>query len=118
MNMSIDHLSSDATILSELGLRLAHLRVQRNLTQAHLAKQAGISKPTLERIEAGRDAQLSTMIRLLRALDLLDALHLVIPPISVSPMSKLKTKGHIKKRASSPRKGSDITQTWSWQDDS
>ena len=33
---------TDAAVLTELGSRLARLRLQRNLTQAQLAREAGI----------------------------------------------------------------------------
>ena len=47
---------SDETLLKELGQRIARLRLERNLSQAQLAEQAGISKRTLERLEAGAAA--------------------------------------------------------------
>lgn len=43
----------DEAILKELGGRLAGVRLGRNLTQAALAEQAGVSKRTVERMEAG-----------------------------------------------------------------
>ena len=63
---------SDEALLQELGQRIARLRLERNLTQAQLADQAGISKRTLEHLEAGAAAaQLSLFLRVLRQLDLL-----------------------------------------------
>ena len=63
---------SDEALLQELGQRIARLRLERNLTQAQLAEQAGISKRTLEHLEAGAAAaQLSLFLRVLRQLDLL-----------------------------------------------
>jgi transcriptional regulator with XRE-family HTH domain len=56
-------LLTDKSILAELGGRLAQRRLELKLTQADLAEQAGVSKRTVERIEAGATTQMSTMIR-------------------------------------------------------
>ncbi|NTW69857.1 MAG: helix-turn-helix domain-containing protein, partial [Chlorobiaceae bacterium] len=64
--MKIEGLLSDEAILGELGKRLAQRRLELQLTQEMLAEQAGVSKRTVERVEAGATAQMSTMIRILR----------------------------------------------------
>ena len=51
--MKIAKQASDEAILSELGGRLTRVRLEQNLTQAQLAEQAGVSKRTVERLEAG-----------------------------------------------------------------
>ena len=51
--MKITKQATDEVILGELGGRLAKIRLDRNLTQAQLATQAGVSKRTVERLEAG-----------------------------------------------------------------
>ena len=58
-----------------------------NLSQAQLAEQAGISKRTLERLEAGAAAtQLSLFLWVLRQLDRLERLALLIAQqMGVSP---------------------------------
>jgi len=64
--MPIQRLMSDEALLQELGRRIARLRLERNLSQAQLAEQAGISKRTLEGLEAGAAAtQLSLFLRVL-----------------------------------------------------
>jgi transcriptional regulator with XRE-family HTH domain len=65
--MKIDNTLTDASVLRELGERLLKVRLDRNLTQAALAEQAGISKRTVERIESGEVAsQLSGFVRICR----------------------------------------------------
>ena len=56
--MKITKQATDEAVLSELGGRLAQVRLERNLTQAQLAEQAGVSKRTVERlgIRRGGDA--------------------------------------------------------------
>lgn len=44
--------------------------VDQQLTQADLGEQAGVSKSTVERVEIGASVQLTTVIRILRILDL------------------------------------------------
>ncbi len=93
----------EEVILSELGRALAERRIGKRLTQAELAKQAGIGKRTLERIEGGNSCQTSALIRVLRVLDLQDALSQLIPPSGPTPMGLLKLKKKERKRAPSQR---------------
>jgi len=92
-------------ILAELGGRLRRLRLQQNIRQADLARQAGVSARTVGNLESGADVQLSTVIRLLRALGRLDALEAFIPPPGISPMELLSAGGRQRERAR-PGKGS------------
>ena len=77
--MKITNQAVDALILRELGERLARVRLERNLTQAALAEQAGVSKRTVERMEAGGPTQLVNLVRVCRALNLLDRFETLIP---------------------------------------
>jgi len=117
--MEITEFLADEVVLVELGERFARYRLDRQLTQAEVAEQAGISKRTVERIEAGASAQLSSIIRLLRVLDLLSGLEILLPETEVSPMDLLKRKGKIRKRASSRRNPDQVkeSQPWSWDDE-
>lgn len=51
--MRIEPQLTDEAVLGELGERLAALRLSRNLTQRQLAKQAGVARSLVQRIEAG-----------------------------------------------------------------
>jgi DNA-binding XRE family transcriptional regulator len=77
--MKIDGLLTDEAILAELAGRLVQRRLELQLTQEMLAEQAGVSKRTVERVEAGTTTQMSTMIRILRVLELLDRLETLVP---------------------------------------
>jgi transcriptional regulator with XRE-family HTH domain len=99
--MPIHRLMSDAALLQELGQRIARLRLERNLSQAQLAEQAGISKRTLERLESGAAAtQLSLFLRVLRQLNLLERLDLLLPEPQPSPIALLERQEGQRKRAS------------------
>lgn len=112
--MQIDKLLSDDTILTELGQRFARRRVEYNLTQADLAHEAGVSKRTVERIEAGASAQMVSVIRICRVLDLLPALEGFIPEPAPRPMDMIKSSGKMRKRASSSRKTRRPDDQWTW----
>ena len=114
--MKISSLLTDDTILSEIGARITRRRLDRQLTQADLAEQAGIAKRTLERIEAGASAQMSSMIRLFRVLDLLPGLDNLVPETGPSPMDLLRRKGKIRQRASSVRHAKESDAAWTWDD--
>jgi transcriptional regulator with XRE-family HTH domain len=111
---------TDAAVLHELGSRLERRRIDASLTQADLAEQAGTSKRTIERIEAGHSTDFRLLLRTLRALRLFDELDRLVPDLPQSPMTLLKQKGHERKRVGRPRKdskprpGQPKSSTWKW----
>lgn len=110
---------SDRAVLRELGGRLARHRLNKNLTQAALAAQAGVSTPTVQRIEQGKSAQASSLIRVLRALRLFDHLDTLVPEPPVSPIQQVRLRGKVRQRASSPSSGiRERSPEWRWEDDS
>ena len=114
--MKIEKLNTTPTILAEIGQRIAHRRIEMRLTQAVAAERAGIGKRTLEAIEAGNDCQFSSLISLLRVLNLFEHLNQLVPEATISPMEMLKMQGKQRKRASSPK---TVTkkQPWKWKDE-
>lgn len=124
--MAFQTSSTDDAVLAELGARLARTRLDRNLTQAALARQAGISKRTLERLEAGSVAtQLSSLIRVCRTLGVLDRFDLLLPEPEPSPIAQLKLRGRIRRRAApsgsaipANRKSNPDVKPWRWGDES
>lgn len=95
---------------------MAAARLARDLTQAQLAQQAGLSKRTVERMEAGEVAtQLSSLIRVCRVLEFLDRFDQVIPEASTSPMSQLKRRAPTRQRASGSRHvAAAPRKKWAW----
>lgn len=118
--------TTDEALLIELGTRLAEARLEKNLTQAQLATQAGLSKRTVERLESGRaGTQLAAFIRVCRTLGLVERLEALIPESAPSPMTQLKLGGRKRRRAStaaaSPAAVNDPAPspgTWTWGDKS
>ena len=113
--MRIERLLTDEAVLDELGGRLARCRIELGLSQAKLAEQAGVSKRTVERIEAGATTQTVTLIRILRELQLLERMETLAPETGPRPMDLLKLKGKERKRA--PRRGGNPSvKPWQWSD--
>lgn len=106
---------SDSAALKELGGRIAQYRLNRNLTQAALAKEAGVSQRTLIRVEHGESTQTSNLIRILRVLHILENFESLIPEPAISPIQQLKLHGKSRKRAS-PGHKSGSKKPWSWGD--
>ncbi|MES3007858.1 MAG: helix-turn-helix domain-containing protein [Pseudomonadota bacterium] len=116
----ISSLMTDDAILLETGRRLARQRVDRQLTQSALAEQAGVSKRTVERIEAGESAQLASVIRVLRVLELLPGFDAMLPEIGPRPMDLLRLQGKARQRASSSHKAVEGVReepAWRWGDE-
>jgi putative transcriptional regulator len=118
--MQITSQLTDETVLQELGQRLAHTRLNRNMPQEALATAAGVSVPTVQRIERGDPTEIRSLIRVMRVLDLLESLDLAIPPPIPSPIEQLKLQGRNRQRASSrsSERGSTGLQPWRWGDES
>jgi transcriptional regulator with XRE-family HTH domain len=115
--MRISSHNTDEAILSEIGGRLARTRLERNLTQAQLAAEAGLAKVTIERMEHGEIAKLPSLIRVLRVLGLLDALDGLVPEPTPSPIERLKLQGKQRQRAGRSHDPDDTATPWTWGDE-
>jgi putative transcriptional regulator len=104
LTMAIDS-KTDDEILHEIGARLRAYRLQMNSTQAELADRAGVSRTTVRDAELGKDSQLSTLVKLLRALGRLGDLDAFLPAPSVSPIHLMKRQGKPRQRARKPADG-------------
>ena len=98
--MRIRQTSRTPAVLQELGHRIERLRLQRNQSLADLAEAAGVGTATLQRLETGRNANLKTVVQVLRALDRLGDLDNVIPDVEVSPFEISSARRTPRQRAS------------------
>jgi len=98
------HSLTNEAILEDLGRRLAQLRLARNLSQAEVARNAGVSVRTVQNAEAGHSCSLETFIRLLRALGELEGLASWLRDEGPGPIELADRKGRERRRAS-PRSG-------------
>ena len=83
MKLTNDH--SDDAVLKEIGNRITQYRLNQDKTQAALAQEAGVSSRTLIRVEHGYSIQGSSLIRILRALQLVENLDALIPGPAARP---------------------------------
>jgi transcriptional regulator with XRE-family HTH domain len=112
---------TDMAVLREIGSRLERRRIDAALTQAELAEEAGISKRTVERIEAGHSTDFVLLLRALRVLKLFEALDQFVPDSPQSPLMLLKSRGRTRKRVGHSRRPPDGTALqraapWKWRD--
>jgi transcriptional regulator with XRE-family HTH domain len=115
--MRFDEANSDSAILEELGARIARCRLNQNLTQEAFAELAGVSRPTVARLELGHSTTLSNLIRILRALNLVKNLDTLVPEPPISPIQQLKTKKQQRVRASRASAVAEKSAPWKWGDE-
>lgn len=89
---------TNKAIAAELGNRLEHLRLERNLTQQMLANEIGITTKSYRQLVAG-GGKLENMIAALRALNALEQLDNFLPAAPPSPLEQLKLRGKQRQRA-------------------
>lgn len=121
MHEKYSNLMDDNAVLAELGRRLARHRLNLNQTQAAIAREAGVAQRTLSKVENGHVVDSQSLVRILRALDLLDGLAALVPQPQVSPVALAQARGRVRERASGYR--GDRTQDqpdageWTWPDE-
>ena len=115
----MDHfLLSDQAVLNAMGERLAQQRIDSGLTQAELARQAGVGRSTVERMEAGHSTQMSSFIRVLRVLNLLEPFSRLFPKPVLSPIQLVEGRRKVRRRVSSKRgPAEESAGDWVWDDD-
>lgn len=90
---------SYVAITEELGWRLKQARLNRNVTQAELAEQLGLTRKVIVNAEKG-DVRLETFVAILMAMELGESLDLFLPPQPISPIALAKLQGKQRQRAS------------------
>lgn len=112
------HKMNNDQVTAELGRRLARARLNRNISQQALADEAGITRKTLSSLENGSNFDVSTLVRLLRELELLDNLATLVPTDQPSPMALARFSGKTRRRAGSSRRPrSSQASAFKWGDD-
>lgn len=94
---------SDEAILQTLGDRLKQERLNRNLTQEHLARASGISATVVKRAERGYGCTLRNLVRILRSIGRLETLDSFLPEHGPSPIALADMAGRRRREASGGR---------------
>ena len=117
MAYKIDYaLAPIGDVEADLGRRLEEVRLGRNMSQAQLAEEAGVSLRTITRLANGQGISLDTFLRVMRALGLVGRLADLLPDPSVRPIDRVRLKGHERKRARPATR--PAAEEWTWADDS
>lgn len=96
---------TDDEILGELGKRLRSYRLQQNVSVAEVAARAGVNPNTVVNVEAGGNARLKTIVRLLRVYGRIETLNAFLPPPQISPLQLARDRGRPRQRARTPKDG-------------
>jgi transcriptional regulator with XRE-family HTH domain len=118
--MMLNDLLTNDAVLAELGRRLERQRLSRNLTQDQLAEQAGIGRATVQRLERGQSVQTTSLIKLLRALGLLQSLDAALPEVLERPIAQLEDERRRRPRQRARARGRGRGRaegTWRWGDE-
>ena len=87
-----------------IGEDLAIWRRLRRLTAAQVADRAGISRHTVMRLENGEGASMETVLRVARALGVLDSLVAALDPYATDE-GRLRSEEALPERVRPPRPG-------------
>jgi len=108
-------IATSGQIEAALCKRLETIRLSRNITQAQLAAEAGVSPRTIGRLEKGQGVSMDTFIRIMMALGIQQSLEALLPDPTVRPIERVGIVAGERKRAR-PTQSSDQRPTWSWGD--
>lgn len=90
---------SSSAILQEIGRRFKELRVRKDIQQETLTEMSGVSISVIIRFEKGENVGMKNVIKLLRAVDLLENLEQLIPEQPISPLQLKKLQKKRRERA-------------------
>lgn len=88
----------------EIGEQLRAARLRSNLSQADIAKQAGISIGAVKNLESGAGATVKTLVGVVKVLGRVQLILSLQPPVTISPMDMLRASKAKRQRAGKPRK--------------
>ena len=103
MAIIADYLTGDE-IVALIGQRLRQRRLERNMTVDDLALHTGLNRKTILGLETGGDIRLSSLLRILRSLNMLGLLESAIPDhlpagAAIAAGGQLRRRAHGKARA-------------------
>lgn len=106
--------ASSEAIIEVLCKRLDEIRLSRNISQADLAAEAGVSRSTLTRLADGKPISLDSFLRIMQALRLSDHLAALLPDPAIRPVERVRLEGGERQRASGKRAA---PSDWTWGDE-
>ncbi|MEC4272553.1 helix-turn-helix domain-containing protein [Adlercreutzia sp. R25] len=113
--MTIDDFASNEAVAKELGDRLRQARIGYPLTQAQLARRAGVSQRTVANLERGADVTTGSLVSVLRALGLLSRMEMLVPAQEPGPLELLSEEPRRQRVRASRKTGTGTA--WKWGDE-
>jgi transcriptional regulator with XRE-family HTH domain len=74
-------------VTAEIGRRIKAHRLRCNLDQRTVAERSGVGLKTLRALEQGTGSTVETLVRVMKGLDMIQALDGFLPEPSVSPIA-------------------------------
>jgi len=112
-NANIDYSEmSNSAIITVVGQYIKQQRLEKNMTQAQAAEEAGVNRWTISKIEKGESVTLVSLIQILRALELLDVFEKFQYEKKISPIELVKLEGTKKQRARGKKSSSKTVSEW------
>ena len=114
--MKITADNNNLAIMKELGERVKRSRLDMQLSQKELAERAGISARRLSTIENSGDVRLEILIRVIRAMGLIENLNVLLPELDFNP-EDYRTLGKSRQRVSKRKNQEEHSSGWKWGDE-
>ncbi len=105
---------SDKALGQTIGDFVKHHRLSQNKTQEQVSTAAGISRSTLSLLERGETVTLSSLIQVLRVLDLLNIMDVFAVKEEISPVAYASLQKNKRKRARNTKKGVNSKDDLGW----
>ncbi len=105
---------SDKALLETIGGFVQHNRLNQNKSQSTVAKDAGISRSTVSLLERGEKISLSSLIQVLRVLDLLYIMDVFKVNNEISPIEYVKLQKNKRQRTRNKSKNSNSNKDLGW----
>lgn len=103
---------SDNSLMQTIGKFVQHHRLSQNKSQNRVAKDAHISRSTISLLERGEKVTLSSLIQVLRVLDLLYIMDIFKIKEEISPIAYAKMQKKKRQRARDKDKKSNDDIGW------
>lgn len=103
---------SDLALAETIGAFVKSHRIEKNLSQESVAKSANISRSTLSLLERGQTVTLTTLLQVLRTLELLHVMDAFRIQQQFSPIALAKMQQETRKRGSGSKKKDNEESEW------
>lgn len=105
---------ADPEVIKKIGDKIKEYRLEMDMAQKDLAKKAGLSLATVQKIERGGGGTIANLVRVLRVTGRLQALEPFMEERRITPLeySRMMGKTHTRKRAGRHGKNTDDNPVW------